>query len=714
MRGACHGYCAPSGSRSGVASPRRCLRASVPRCPGAPGSRRRGVFALAARSAVPIGTDRVAVAAHFRARALADAPDAPMISFDPQGLPYNTVYGDIYKSRAGAMDEAREVFVAGADVAGRWGDRERFTLLELGFGLGVNFLATLAAWRNDPHACRRLHFVSVEAHPADPASLARAHEALGVDGPDARRLREHWPLALPGLHRIDFADARVTLTIAIGHVHRILPILSVAADAFYLDGFAPARNPAMWDERTCGGLARRARPGATLATYTAAAPVRDALAAAGFEMALRRGFADKRHCLSGHYAPRWRTFAPPDAAPAWPRREALVIGAGLAGCATAASLARRGWRVRVLERRAGAAAEGSGQPVLADHLHLSPDDNPLARLTRAALLNAGEWSAARPIGRLALAEKPENRELQRAMMARLGFPQSYARAVERDEASELAGVSLRHGGVWLPLCRVADPARLSAGWLDTADGLLRARYDATVARLERHGDDWLAIDPSGDELDRAPVIVLAVAGEASALAAADSVALRRVRGQTTFLSSGAIGPLRTVLGGDAYACPLDGGGVLAGATFDEGHDLEPTRDADLSNLRRLARLLTAPSDAEGWVETALASARPGEVGFRHVARDRLPLIGAMPDERAVRHSAAELVRNDRLPLPLLEGLYGAFGYGSRGLLWATLGAEILAAALDGEPAPVESDLLGLIDPTRFVRRLLRRGRRTTG
>ncbi len=644
----------------------------------------------------------------------ADAPDAPMISFDPQGLPYNTVYGDIYKSRAGAMDEAREVFVAGADVAGRWRDHERFTLLELGFGLGVNFLATLAAWRDDPRACRRLHFVSVEGHPADPASLARAHEALGLDGPDARRLRERWPLTLPGLHRIEFADARVTLTIAIGHVHRILPILSVAADAFYLDGFAPARNPAMWDERTCAALARRARPGATLATYTAAAQVRDALAAAGFELALRPGFADKRHCLSGRYAPRWRTFAPPDAAPAWPRREALVIGAGMAGCATTASLSRRGWRVRLLERRAGVAAEGSRQPVLADHLHLSPDDNPLARLTRAALLNAGAASAARPIGRLALAEKPEKRELQRAMLASLDFPQTYARAVERDEASELAGVRLRHGGVWLPLCRVAEPARLSAEWLDAAGGMLSARYDTTVARLERRGDDWLAIDPNGDELGRAPVIVLAAAGEASALAGTDSVALRRVRGQTTILSSAAIGPLRTVLGGDAYACPLDGGGVLAGATFDEGHDLGPTHDADLSNLRRLARLLAAPSDAEGWAETVLASARPGAVGFRHVARDRLPLIGAMPDERAVRRSAAELMRNDRLPFPVLDGIYGAFGYGSRGLLWATLGAEILAAALEGEPAPVESDLLGLIDPTRFVRRLLRRGRRTTG
>ena len=633
-----------------------------------------------------------------------------MIAFDPQGLPYDTLYGDIYKSRAGAMDESREVFVAGADVVGRWRDRERFTVLELGFGLGVNFLATLAAWRCDPRACRRLHFVSIEAHPVEPSMLARAHGALRLDGEDSRALRARWPPPLPGLHRIEFADARVTLTIAIGDVQRSLPTLAVAADAFYMGGFAPAKNPAMWDERTCGALARRANPGATLATYTAAAQVRDSLAAAGFETRLRPGFAAKRHSLSGRYAPRWRPFAPPDPPRAWPSRDAIVIGAGMAGCASAAALARRGWRVQLLERGPGVAAEGSGQPALADHLHLSPDDNPLARLTRAALVNAPRAAAARPIGRLALAQRPEKLDLQREMLAKLGFPPEYARAVDRAEASELAGVALRQGGVWLPACRSADPQRLCAEWLESAGDMVSARYGASVASVERRGDEWIASDAHGGELGRAPVVVLASAGEPPVLAGLGALPLRRVRGQTTVVSDPGLARLRTVLGGDAYACPLPDGRVLAGATFDDGQCMQPDRNADLSNLRRLSRLLAEPRDSHDWAETMLPWTSPGTVGFRYVARDRVPLIGAMPDTRLSGRAAAEFTRNDRLPIPSLDGVYGCFGYGSRGLLWATLGAEVVGAALEGEPGPLETDLLRALDPARFLRHHLRRGR----
>ena len=658
-----------------------------------------------------------------------------MISFDPTGLPYDSRYRDVYKSRAGAMAEAREVFVAGADLVERWSGCERFTVLELGFGLGVNFLATLAAWRADARACERLHFVSIEAHLGDPHEVARAHAALRVGGEDARRLLGRWPMPLPGMHRIEFADTRVTLTIAIGDVHRVLPRIAAAADAIFLDGFSPARNPAMWDEATCRALARRARPGARLATYTAASPVREALSSAGFEVSVHPGFADKRQCLRATYAPRWRSFPAPEPAPSWPRREVMVIGAGLAGCATAAVLAGRGWRVQLFDRHARAAREGSAQPVLADHPHLSPDDNLLSRLTRAALVmgraetcepgpvgpeavdptdpaDLGDGTGfARTIGRLAVGHGAQEEERLHATVEGLDFPAAFLRPVDREEASALAGLRLRHGGAWLPLCRAADPARLCEAWLRDAGASLARVHGQSIQRLERRGDDWIAVDARGDTLGRAPVVVLAAAGETLRLADMRSAPLRRVRGQTTLLPPGAIGGLRAILGGDAYACPLAGGGVLAGATFDDDDALEPTSGADLSNLRRLGRLLAPAPATNDWADAMLPRARPGAVGFRYVARDRVPLIGALPDERRAAAMAEDLIRNDRLPIPTLTGAYGAFAYGSRGLLWAMLGAQVLAAMLEGEPSPVESDLIGALDPARFLRQRLRRARR---
>lgn len=638
-----------------------------------------------------------------------------MLSFDDSGQPRSTLYRDVYKSRAGAAAEARQVFVGGARAAERWRGRERFTVLELGFGLGVNFLATLDAWRADRQRCARLHFVSIEGHPLGTAELEKAHEALGVGGADARRLLDRWPPRTPGLHRIEFDAGDVTLTIAIGDVAALLPRLALAADAFYLDGFAPDRNPAMWSASVIKGLARLANPEATLATYSAAASVRAALEAAGFQTELRPGFGGKRHRLEACYAPRWRGYPAPPLVPHWTAREAIVIGGGLAGCASAAALARRGWQVTLLERRAALACEGSGQPAVADHLHVSPDDNPLARLTRAALLLAGldapgPHRRARIVGRLALADDDEDERRQHETARVLGFPPTLLQAVDRRQACDIAGVALRHGGLWMPACRVGAPPRLCESWIAGAGAAVRVLPGIAVDRLQQADGQWTAVDAQGRPIARAPVAVLANAGDAFRLAAMPGPPLRQVRGQTTLLGPPVLAGLRTVIGGVAYACPLPGGQALVGSTFDDGESLLPEPAADLSNLRRLALMLDGADPPDAWAGAAIGAALGAATGLRHVARDRLPLIGPIPDVAACRAQAAAMMRNARLPLPALPGLFGAFGFGSRGLLWASLAAESIGAALDGEPPVLEADLLGAIDPGRFLRHALRRGR----
>ena len=644
--------------------------------------------------------------------------------FDDAGRPWSPRYGDLYRSRAGASGESRAIFIDGCGLPGRWQGRENFAIVELGFGLGVNFLATLAAWRADPLRPRRLDYVSAELHPLDAVDLARALEAVGAGGDDARRLLEAWPMPLPGLHRIPFADGSVTLTLAFGDAEHLAGRLPVAADAFYLDGFAPSRNPRMWSAALMKSLARLARPGATLATYSAAGAVREALTQAGFQVRLQPGFGGKRERIVAEYAPRWRTHPAPPGPLSWPWREAVVVGAGLAGTAVASALARRGWRVALLERNPAPCAEGSAQPLVADHLHVAPDDNPLARLSRAALLlERAAFPAPAPIGKLQLADSDAELEQQAACVRALGFPERFLRALDAGAAADAAGLRVRRGGLWLPLCDAADPAarcqallqapargeRNAAPSTDAAsgDGAIVFRGGCEVARIELRDAVWHALGGDGQLLACAPVLVLASAGDAVRLAGQGAITLRRVRGQTTLLAQEALPGLRAVLGGDAYACPMPGGGALIGSTFDDGDTLAPDPQADLGNLRRLSRMLP-PEHAEP--QRMLALSRPGACGFRFVARDRLPLVGQMPDEAAIRARAAELARNDRLALPMLSGLYGAFAFGSRGLLWSGLAAEILAAEIDGGAAPVESDLLAALAPARFIRQQLRRRR----
>ncbi len=225
------------------------------------------------------------------------------LTSNAQGTPVSEIYGDIYHSAAGGHDQARHVFLAGNGLPGRWRGRERFVILETGFGLGLNFLATWRAWRDDPQRCRELHFVSLEKHPFPVADLVRAH----AEWPEFERLSEdlcrYWPTLERGEHRLELEGGRLVLRLVFGDASEELPSLDASVDAYYLDGFSPAKNPDLWSPELCHSLARLAVPGATLATWSVAGSVRRALIAAQFTVKKRPGFAGKRQMLVGHYCP---------------------------------------------------------------------------------------------------------------------------------------------------------------------------------------------------------------------------------------------------------------------------------------------------------------------------------------------------------------------------------------------------------------------------
>lgn len=220
---------------------------------------------------------------------------------DEDGTPISETYGDIYHSAAGGHAQARHVFLAGNGLPARWQGRENFTILETGFGLGINFMATWLAWRNDPQRSVTLHFISLEKHPFNVADLVVAHAAWPEFAELAAELRESWPPLRAGEHRLELDGGRVILTLVFGDAVEALPALDVAVDAFYLDGFSPARNPDLWSPALCRSLARLAAGGATLATWSVAGSVRRALIDASFVVKKRPGFAGKRQMLVGHY-----------------------------------------------------------------------------------------------------------------------------------------------------------------------------------------------------------------------------------------------------------------------------------------------------------------------------------------------------------------------------------------------------------------------------
>jgi len=666
------------------------------------------------REAAPAGGQ----AAAARADSLTAAdPPWPMrgiepveLDFDGGGHPFSRRYGDVYASRDGALGQARHVFLGGNDLPQRWARREQFVVLETGFGLGINFLATWQTWRDDPARPQRLHFVSVERHPLPARDLERGcPEPLQ---PLARQLAARWPPPLPGLHRVAFDDERVVLTLALGDAAELLPQLVVGADAFFLDGFAPDRNPDMWSARLLKALARLARPQATLATWCTARGVRDALAAAGFAVERRAGYGHKREMLAARFAPRWklRRHEPPQ--PHEGPRQAIVVGAGLAGCAVAQALARRRWQVQVIDAGAGAAAGASALPWGLLHPQLSRDDNLLSRLTRAGFFLArrdaalaGERGASCWHGCGVLQQAGDDGEAAAmAAMAR-AVPASYAQWLEVPEAAHRAGVAVRRGGLWFEGGGLIAAARWCGAMLAAAGERVTLKCGAAATRIAPAGGLWRVEDADGQPLGQAPVLIAAAAMDTPTLLRLRHAPVRPVRGRLTLLSAHDLPQLRVGLAGDGYALRAPDGCVAIGASYEfapaAGESDAPEEAIHRGNLQRLAKLLAPmpPVTVRGVFD-----------GVRCVARDRLPLAGAVADEALALGDAA--LRGAHLAdLPRQRGLYASFAFGSRGLTLAPLAAELVAAQIEGEPWPVERELAAAIDPARFLLRRVRGGAR---
>ena len=622
----------------------------------------------------------------------------------PQGVPFSEAYGDVYHPLAGALAQARHVFLAGNGLPERWRGRDRFVILETGFGLGNNFLATWHAWRSDPQAARCLHFVSIERHPLTRSDLAQVPRAPALVDL-AALLVEAWPPLTPNLHRLAFDEGRVELLLALGDVHDWLPQLVARVDAFFLDGFAPARNPHMWQPTLFKAMARAAAPEATLATWTAARAVRDGLAAAGFELHRAEGQGGKRDITLGRYAPRFTPRTVAARLPSRPAGHAVIVGAGLAGCAAARTLAMEGWRCTVLDAQDGPAQQGSGNPTGIFHGIVHADDGPHARFNRAAAMEmqrAVLQAAARGVpgaaaGLLRLETSGMIVRAMQAVIGKHGLPPDYVRAVEADEASEHAGTWLAHPAWLYPGAGWVSPVALSGFWLADAGAGVRFIGGTRVGMLRRREHTWEVLDSSGGLLEAADVVVLANADDATRLAGMEWP-MHRVRGQVSLADPVRLParPRIPIAGAGYLAVPSDGLGVF-GATAQTDDSDPSVREADHRyNLGQLQRLLDQP------LHIALDELR-GRTGWRCVVEDRLPLIGAVP-EAALTGSRMD---HERL-VPRVPGLFVFAGLGSRGITWSALGARILSAWISGAPAPVEADLLDAVDPARFLVRRLRR------
>lgn len=576
------------------------------------------------------------------------------MQWSPEGTPVSLDFGDIYFQPGAGVSESDYVFLQGNDLPRRFQNPSGgvFRVAELGFGTGLNFLLTAALWAQAAPPEARLFYASIEKHPLTSQDLQRALDIQKEHlRPDlVADLLAQYPPLVEGFHSLRFLNGRVRLLLGFGDVSQVLPELGGRFDAWFLDGFAPAKNPAMWGEALFPLIAARTAPGGTAASFSAASCLRRGLATAGFTVEKTKGFGYKRDMTRAHL-PGQRDEAPPG--------RATVLGAGLAGCAAARALADKGFTVTVIERHATFAAEASGNPAGLLYPKLTVDPSPHGRFhghgfcyTRTLIeaLKPQGWS---PCGVLHLDLSPEDRARSVKLVEKNDFPPDYAQAVE--EVAPLCGLDLAGSGLFHAGAGVLPPPALCAALLDHPRITLRFSNEITALPRE----------------DGPLVVALANAVRGFF----PSLPLQPLRGQITALTSTPVTQtLKVALCHDGYVTPALEGLHYCGSTFQK-EDVGPpeTRpEDDAQNLKALHRHV------------------PAFLGLKHVAGARAGYRATTPD---------------RLPLAgLHDGVYVAAGFGAHGLSGAPLAGEIVASLIAGDPPPVPLSLLPYLAPGRFSAR----------
>ncbi len=684
--------------------------------------------------------------------------------WDTDGQPFSVRFNDVYFSLHGGIDETRHVFIDNNHLPHRLpalAEDARFVIGETGFGTGLNFLVAWQTWRELAPPGARLHFVSVEKYPLSREQLKQALRLW----PQLQALAEpmidlYPPLPAEGFHRLLLDSGRVILTLifddAAQGLEQLLPIANpgpelaassaawtpagnMIVDAWFLDGFAPAKNPAMWSPLLFRTIARLSGPGTTFATFSAAGILKKQLPEAGFDIEKVRGFGRKRDMLRGTFkgdnadrllnrageaalASRakkfdlgWHLMA--NSHQPTSDRHIIVIGGGLAGCHSARALAEKGYQVTLLEKGTIASgASGNAQGVV--YAKLSTSQEALTRFNLTALLYAyrfyrtqiGFETCGNASGVVYLPQSPKQADEYRRLAARFHKAPGFLRWIDQQDTESQCGLALTSGGLLVAQAGWLDPRRLCRALIDHPNIAVREFQQVEQLHYLRgaHQGQWQALDEQGNLLAQAPQLIIASAGDALRLQQTRHLPVKLIRGQTTEIAATADSrKLSRVICGKGYIAPAHEDAHCLGASFNlHSMSTQPDPADDAANLTNVAEFADALS--------GISAETGARVGFRCTSPDYLPVVGPAPiaEKFAVQFADLRRSANARIDKTgaYYPGLFINVAQGSRGLAYTPLCADLLASMISAEPLPLPRDMVMGLHPARFLVRDLKRNR----
>lgn len=662
--------------------------------------------------------------------------------------PVSSHYDDIYFSSDDGCAESHYVFIQHNDLEQRFQslDKTHFTIAETGFGTGLNFLQTWHYWQQHKREGQKLYYISAECYPLSKSDLKKSLDCWPQYSELSKILYENYPPAIRGIHCIELTDG-VTLILLLdeavngfnGLIENQHPSFSYdksrAVDAWFLDGFAPSKNPDMWTDELFNCMAQLSHRNTSFASFTAAGIVRRGLQSAGFEVTKVKGFGKKRDMIRGKYTglpiqtnnctPTLRS-RPYNAF--WPiyrntknnrPKTALIIGAGIAGISTAKTLADAGIKVTLIDKNSDAMLEASGNPQGVLFPKLSHEQSNFSEFNLLSLLYAKRFyqedlfkEGFKQCGMLQIVSDKELNAASK-LVEQFSTIDNFVSLIDATKASEISNTLIQDNCLWYPETGWLRPESFRKAFQKIKNIVFYGNTEIT--HLEKKSGIWLAQSSTG-EIFKADNIIIANAFSANKLLPELKLPLKNIRGQITQFTASGYKQIETVICHDGYICPIDNKSNDKIATYTCGASYELNdNDAQLKNSSQQYNIDILKKHLPDFNKLNI-STPTGRVNFRCSAPDYMPIVGPVPDTKAFINNYAAYAKNANAYIPQTgtyrSGLFVNIAYGSRGFSSAPIGAALIKAYLLQQCYPLPYNIITALNPARFLIRDIKRRKYT--
>jgi tRNA 5-methylaminomethyl-2-thiouridine biosynthesis bifunctional protein len=654
------------------------------------------------------------------------------IRFNEQGFPYSEQFDDIYFDDSQGYQQSEEVFLQGNNLPSAWENYENtcFTIAETGFGTGLNFFLTLKALAafNQNGKAIKLHFISVEKYPMSEAQIKQSLAAWPELQPFINEFCQHYKPENTSSLICHLLGGQVKLTLIFADAQKGLAQLPPkSVNAWYLDGFAPKKNPQMWNTGLYKQMARLAASNCSMATFTVAGHVRRGLMDAGFSADKKTSQGKKEQILVGRYLgddfqkpKQGFKLRPLTNKP----QHVTLVGGGLASACLAYYLTKEKIKVTLLCQDDAPAQGASSNAIGAVYPLIHREKDKISRFYQQAfnhatalyqqLASAGYQFSHDFSGLLEVAHNEPLKKRLLAFSQNSPWPPELLQVLNSQQASDKAGVKLNSGGLFFPFAGWVCPPELVKALLKACSdtGLLEIKYQVNITNISKAADNrWQLFGNNNGKAfqHRAKVVALCCGADGMNLKALADLPLSPVRGQVTQMASTPdSSKLKTVLCHKGYLTPENHGIHCIGATFDKDDGSTDIRDQDNRfNLKMLNHCLP---ELDFWQERDIKGAN---ARVRCCTPDHMPIAGALPDIEGHKAYYWKLAKDKNLAYqqvaPCVEGLYVLTGLGARGLCSAPLLGQILSNEICNKPYPLDWQMMFALAPNRFVIKDLIRG-----